>query len=145
MTDPLTVNAHAEAFLDLLRADAGPPPLVVLDGVVPHGVLAPYVLVYFTINTPSGPMPIDSTSYDLDSDRVVLTGYCHNVGETPSAARIVTGRTRAAVLNVTPTIAGRECWPIRQMQTGQPPRPDESTGTPVMDQIDMYRLESIPA
>jgi hypothetical protein len=146
----VTVEAHARAVLDLLDADNDDPPLVVFDGSVPKDPATgkskppPYVLVYFTVATPSGEMPADSTSLDMDSDRVVLRAYCHNVGANATAARIVAGRTRAALLGVTPSVAGRECWPIRQDE-GLPADRDESTGVLVMDQVDVYRLESVPA
>lgn len=146
----MTVQAHAQAVLDLLDADNAPPPLVVFDGAVPKDPATgksrtpPYVLVYFTVSTPSGEMPADSTSLDMDSDRVVLRAYCHNVGGSAQAARIVAGRTRGALLNMTPAISGRTCWPIRHDE-GQPAQRDESTGVLVLDQVDVYRLESVPA
>lgn len=146
----MTVEAHARAVLGLLDAAPGASPLVVLDGAVPKDLTTgrseppPYVLVYFTVETPSGEMPADSASIEMDSDRIVLRAYCHNVGGNASAARIVAGRTRTALLGVTPTVAGRQCWPIRQDE-GRPAERDESTGVLVMDQVDVYRLESIPA
>ena len=114
-----------------------------LDGAVPNGTIAPYVLVYFTVVTPSGETPADSTPITMDSDRVVARAYCHCVGATATAARVIACRVRTRLLNVTPTITGRECWPIRQ-DDSQPPQRDETTGTLVMDQVDVYRLESVP-
>ena len=146
----MTIDAHAQAFLALLDADNTSPALVVYDGAVPTDPATgksyppPYVLVYFTVVTPSGEMSADSTSLDMDSDRVVLRAYCHNVGANAQAARMVADRTRAALLNVAPAVAGRQCWPIRQDE-GLPAARDESTGTLVMDQVDVYRLESVPA
>lgn len=145
-----TVQAHAQAVLDLLVDATGPPPLLVFDGAVPKDPATgkskppPYVVVYFAVSTPSGEMAIDSTSLDMDSDRVVLRAYCHSAGGNASAARIVAGRVRTALLDVTPTIAGRTCWPIRHDE-GQPAQRDESTGVLVLDQVDVYRLESLPA
>jgi len=145
----VTIEAHARAVLDLLDADVEDPPLVVHDGKVPTDPATgkskppPYVLVYFMVQTPSGDMPADSTSLDMDSDRVVLRAYLHSVGANAQAARMVADRCRTQLLRVTPTIAGRECWPIRQDE-GLPADRDESTGKLVMDQVDVYRLESIP-
>ncbi|GAB2951911.1 hypothetical protein GCM10027280_45370 [Micromonospora polyrhachis] len=138
------IQAHAQALLDLLAAAPGTVPLVVLDGAVPAGRTPPYVLAYLTVRTPSGEMPADSTSLDMDSDRIVLTAYLHCVGGNAAAARAVAGRVRGQLLNVVPVIAGRECWPIRQ-DDGQPPQRDETTGVLVMDQVDVYRLETLPA
>ncbi|MFE7869762.1 hypothetical protein ACFUYE_05355 [Micromonospora humida] len=146
----MTVDAHARAVLDLLDAVDDNPPLVVYDGAVPKDSTTgkskppPYVLVYVAVLTPSGEMPADSTSLDMDSDRVVLRAYCHSVGANGQAARMVADRVRAALLGVTPTIAGRDCWPIRHDE-GLPADRDESTGLLVMDQVDVYRLESVPA
>ena len=146
----MTIEAHARAVLDLLDADNADPALVVYDGKVPtnpstgKSVPPPYVVVYLTVQTPSAEMPPDSTSLDMDSDRVVLRAYLHSVGANAQAARMVADRCRTQLLGVTPTIAGRECWPIRQDE-GLPATRDESTGTLVMDQVDVYRLESVPA
>jgi hypothetical protein len=58
-------------------------------------------------------------------------------------ALAVAGRSRAALLGVTPTIAGRGCYPIVH-DDSQPPQRDESTGVLVFDQIDTYTLRSLP-
>ena len=132
-------QAHADAVLGLL-ADAPPasPALVVLDGQVPDGTEPPYVLVYPSTTTPTG------TSLTSDQDRAVTRFYCHCVGADAKAARAVAGRVAAALLNVTPTITGRVCWPIRDDDAGAPPDKDETTGVLVMDQLAVYRLESVP-
>ena len=140
----MTIEAHARAVLDLLDADNAAPPLVVHDGRVPAKAVPPYVVAYMMVQTPSGDMPVDSTSLDMDSDRVVLRAYLHSVGANAQAARMVADRCRTQLLGVTPSIAGRECWPIRQDE-GMPADRDESTGMLVMDQVDIYRLESVPA
>lgn len=137
----MTVQAHADAVLALLRAAPGLPSLVVHDGKVPDGAGPPYVLVYLHAETPE---LSDSRSVQGRSERFVLNVYCHSVGGAASASRAVAQRVRGALLDVTPTIGGRRCWPIRHTES-QPPRRDESTGPLVMDQVDVYRLESVPA
>lgn len=137
------IQDHADAFLALLAAAAGSPALVVLDGEVPPGTLPPYVLVYFHIETPDGLVEPDKVPFDLDSDVVKARAYVHCVGGTAAAARAVAGRARGALLNVTPEIDGRECFPIRWLE-GQPPRRDEETLTPSFDQVDVYGWTSIP-
>lgn len=139
----MTVQAHAQAFLDLLDADNTPPALVVLDGKVPDGQSLPYVLVYFYIATPDGLVAPDKVGLDFDSDVVELWAYCHNVGGNAMAARIEAGRTRAAVLNRTPVVAGRSCFPIRWRE-GQPAARDEDTGALYIDQVDVYGFTSVP-
>lgn len=140
----MTVQAHAAAFLALLDADDTAPALVVLDGLVKTGTVPPYVLVYFALWTPGGEMAPDKVPLTLDSDVLDVRGYCHSVGGNPGAARSVATRVRNALLNVTPVVAGRSCFPIRWKE-GQPTVRDETTGTPVFDLVDVYGFTSVPA
>lgn len=134
------IDEHAAAVLALLDADNAVPALVVYDGKVPTGGITsptpPYVLAYF-----SGAWP------DLTFTSVTLTFQLritlHCVGGNAQAARMVSDRGRAALLDVRPTIAGRSCYPIR-WDLSLPPRRDETTGSMVMDQVDEYVLSSIP-
>ena len=132
------IQAHADAILALLRAD---PDLTVHDGHVPDGSEPPYVLVYVA---DADPEQSNSHSLTAESTRHVTWAYCHCVGANQIAARAVAQRVRAALLDVTPTIPGRACWPIRR-EDGQPAQRDESTGVVVVDLVDVYRLESVPA
>ncbi|WP_422744349.1 tail completion protein gp17 [Micromonospora sp. WMMD754] len=136
----MTVRAHADAVLALLAAAPGNP-LRVLDGAVPKETAPPYVLVYFGDEDPELP---DSRALEGSSERFVLRAWVHCVGGNAAAARALGERVRAALLDVVPSIAGRSCWPIRR-EEGSPPQRDESTGTLVMDRVDVYRLESVPA
>ncbi|MGI5144794.1 hypothetical protein ACQEVC_45505 [Plantactinospora sp. CA-294935] len=133
---------HAVAILDLLRAVDGlvvyPPADGEGDGqIVPTSASPPYVVAYIQVTYALGP------TIDLLSSRAVARVTCHSVGQTDIAARVVANRVRSALLDVVPVIAGRKPYPIRS-DDGQPPRPDESTGRLVVDQIDIYRLESLP-
>ncbi|TDB81645.1 DUF3168 domain-containing protein [Micromonospora fluostatini] len=132
------IREHTAAVLALLQGAPGTTPLVALDGHVPAGRVPPYVLVYFADNDP------EDRSLEDRQDRYVLWVYCHNVGGNADAARAVATRVRSALLGVVPVVAGRDCWPIRR-EDGDPPDRDESTGVLVMDQVDVYRLESVPA
>lgn len=135
-------DPHAVAILTALRAVPG---LVVYPRensepgteMVPAGAVPPYVVTWIQVRYDLGP------TIDLRSTRAVIRATCHSVGLTVAAARVVAGRVRGALLDLVPTIAGRKCWPIRY-DDGQPPRPDESTGRLVVDQVDIYRLESLP-
>lgn len=133
---------HADAILALLAsAPPASPALVVYDGEAPKDPanLAPeYVLVYLYTGRANG------TALTNVSDRALTRAICHCVGGDAKAARAVAGRVAAALLDVTPAIAGRKCWPIRDDGTAGPPRPDQATGQMVMDQIVNYRLESLP-
>lgn len=132
-------DKHAAAVLALLNAVDDPPPLNVYDGKVPSDVnpaTAPYVLAYF-----------DKTSRDVNfagrSHELVLGITCHSVGGSARAARMVADRVEAALLDITPTVAGRKCYPIR-FDSGTPPQRDEETGASVFDQVDIYVLRSVP-
>ncbi len=138
-----TIQDHANAVLALLDADNVNPALVVYDGVVPDGGSTPYVLVYFYVATLDGPAAPDKVPLTLNSDVIELWIYCHCVGGSAAAARAVSARARAALLNVTPTIAGRTCFPIRWRQS-QPPQRSEETLQLSMDQVDVYGLVTLP-
>lgn len=133
----MSQDPHATALLGLLQAH---PHLAgrVHDGAVPDNTTPPYVLVYLN--------RLDNGAEDLThgTARAVVRAYCHCVGSNADAARIVAGNVREALLDVVPTVAGRTCYPIRNEATN-PPQRDESTGAVVLDQVAVYRLESVPA
>jgi hypothetical protein len=135
------IQDHANAFLALLTADGQ---LTHYDGAVPADPAGQYALVYFYIETPDGLVAPDKVPLTLNSDVINARVYVHCVGGNAIAARAIAGRVRALVLNVTLTISGRACFPIRWVE-GQPPRRDESTGPLVMDQVDVYGWTSVPA
>lgn len=133
------IDAHASAVLALLDADNAVPPLLVFDGFVPTGTepaTTPYVVVYFDSGRP------DLTFTGI-THRFQLRITCHSVAGGAKSARLVAERVAAALLNVTPQVLGRKCWPIRWEQ-GAPPERHERTGTLVMDQVDVYVLTSVP-
>lgn len=136
----MTIQAHADTFLELLRADNQ---LVVHDGAVPKGAAPPYALVYLTFWTPDGELAPDKVPLTFDSNVIDLRGYVHCAGANPAAARAVTQRVRGALLNMRPAVAGRVCFPIR-WKDGSPPQRDETTGVLVMDQTDVYGFTSVP-
>jgi hypothetical protein len=139
----MTIQAHANAILGLLAADIGPPALATLDGFVPAGQLPPYVVVYFSIASPGGTVAADKVSLDFNSTVMDVNAYCHCVGGNAIAARAVESRVRTALLDVTPVITGRGCFPIRHVDA-MPMQRDESTGPLVMDVVDVYCLVSVP-
>lgn len=135
----MTVRGHADAVLALLAGASGTP-LKVYDGAVPTGGVPPYVLLYFA---DADPEAADNRPLEGGSQRFVLRVYAHCVGGNAAAARALGDRVRSALLDAVPVVAGRECFPIRR-EDGSPPQRDESTGTLVMDRVDVYRLESVP-
>lgn len=139
----MTLQAHATAFLGLLSAASGSPTLVVHDGKVPTGALPPYVVVYFAFSAPPAEGDLQTSNLNAASVRQECWAYCHNVGATTAAARAVAARTQAALLDVTPVVASRKAWPISHYE-GQPAAHDETTGVAVFDQVDVYRLSTVP-
>lgn len=135
------IQDHCDAFLTLARAAAGSPPLLVLDGIVPDGTVAPYALVYFAIETPDGLTVPDWLSLTLASTAINARAIVHSIGadpQAPKSARAVAGRLRAAVLDQTLTVSGWSCGPVRWIE-GQPPQRNEDVpGSPVFDQVDLY-------
>ena len=136
MTDSID-ETLAQAGLGLLRADAG---LTVYDGLVPQGAALPYVLVYTTVAWPPGGTADTITGARLTA---TVTWTCHCVAESPSGARVVEQRVRAALLNQRPAVAGRGAGYIKQDQV-LAPGPDQTTGRLVMDGVSIYSLVSTP-
>lgn len=132
--------AHADAGLDLIEA-AG---LTVYRGKLPPNITAltpPWVLVYSAVDWPD--MDGDH-GLDHASSTCVTTWYCYCSGTTDTSVLAVSGRVRAALLDVTPTIAGRVCFPIGQTGS-EPARPHELTGTSVLTALSIYELRTRPA
>jgi hypothetical protein len=136
------IDEHAQAFLDLLDADNNAPALVIHDGRVPSPTpppgANPYVVAYF-----------DDTRLDRDfrarGQTYQVRGTFHCVGGNAKAARMVADRVRAALEDIAPPVAGRQCWPITNEDDGAEPLPTEVTGTQVVDYVSRYVLRSISA
>lgn len=134
-----TIQDHADAGLDLLRADSL---LTVYDGKV-TGTADHYVIVYSFRLRPDGLTAPDKIPLSGQSIAVDMRMYCHCVGTTASAARAIQGRVEARLLDVTPTVAGRMCGPIRLLDGLQGQRSEE-TLTSVFDNVDVYGWGSVP-
>lgn len=139
----MTFQAHANAILNLLDADNGPPPLVFYDGFVPAGSAAPYVVCYFAFDAPEPSQDTQSSTLTMVTNRVDCFVYCHCVGANGIASRAVAARVRSALLDIEPAVSGRSAFPIRLIQS-QPAQRDETTGVLVIDTVDLYRLSTVP-
>lgn len=144
MTDGLD-QALVKAGVDLLRADAN---LTVYPGGVPSPTPAPpYVVVYYTVEWPTG-APGDAL--DGISGSPTVRWYCHCVGgglgATLEAAAIaavaVRQRVRTQLLNKRPTVAGIDTAMIREEPGSPPPQRDESVGFPVMSTLAIFTLNA---
>lgn len=133
---------HLNAWEALLEADAGLNPY---HAVVPASPADRYALYYFYLETPDGLQAPDTSNLTGDALAIDSWVYVHSIGLTPESALAESDRVRAAVLNRTPIVAGRSCFPIRRDRGGQPPTKDEDVpGSPVFDQVDVYSWRSVP-
>jgi hypothetical protein len=144
VTDGLD-QALVNAGLALLAADPLSPALVVYDGIVPVDPATgltkppPYVLVYSTVEWPAG---AQGDGLDGLSRSPTVRWITHSVGKNAVDCRAIAQRVRTQLLNARPTIAGLDLGLIRQESGAGPPTRDETTGTPVMDAITVYRLSA---
>lgn len=140
MTDYGYLQDHADAVLDLLAADTT---LVVFEepdggpNTIPPGTMPPYVSVHMVAARTQGP------DLAMRSTRMAVRIYTHSVGQNDVAARVVSDRVAAALLDKKPFIEGRVVFPIRQ-EVGNDPREDESSGYLVSTITETWRLETLP-
>ena len=134
-----SVQDHANAVLNLLRAD---PLLTVYDGQV-TGTADHYALVYTFRQLPGGELAPDKTPLTGDTTTVDMRFYIHCVGADAVAARAIQARVQTALQDVTPSVAGRACFPIRWVE-GQQAQRDEDTLSLVVDNVDVYSLVTVP-
>jgi hypothetical protein len=135
MTDFLD-ETHAQQGLAALIAN--PNLTQVFDGKVPDGTLSPYVLAYTRVEWPRDGI---GTSQAGIQNTIHTTYTLHCVGESAAAARAVQMQARSSLLNFRPTITGRNCSPIKQVDAMDPDR-DESTGRLVMDAVSIFDFTS---
>lgn len=136
-------QVHAAAVIGLLDADNASPALVVLDGKVEDGDTPPYALVYFRFPRPPADSRPDASDLSFNQLAFTTTATVHSVAGSARAARAVQARVAAALLSVTPTVAGRSCAPIRWVD-GQEPQRDEETLLATFDAVDVYEFTSHP-
>lgn len=129
-------RAHAAPILAALNS-SGAPALRVFDGSVDARTVPPYLVAYISTTAP------EATSLEEPWDKVTCTAVIHYVGSNAAACRVLADRGWAALLGLTPEIDGRDCGPIRLVDS-QPPRRDESTGQLIVDQVDVFEYASLP-
>lgn len=144
MTDGLDA-ALAAAGVALLQADTS---LTVYRGGVPNPTPnPPYVVVRTTVDRPSDD---PDNSLDAGSRVWVARWFCYCVGggtgadvaAAEVAAIAVAQRVRTQLLDAQLTIPGLSCGLIRWEQSNPPQPPEESTGYPVREAVEVYRLRA---
>jgi hypothetical protein len=142
----MTAQLHAAAILTRLGA-SGTPALVVFDGKVPDTTppkLPPYVLVRFDhLHLGARERP-DASDLTFASRAFQFTARVYSVATTAAGVRALTNRVSVALLDWEPTVAGRNCSPMRHIDSFEVP-PDEDTGTDYFQLGDDYRFTSYPA
>lgn len=133
------IREHAQALWSL--AEAGGTPPAVHRGTPPTGAAPPYAVVWINDVDPEDG-PSRTINGDVGSYRAWATVI--SVGETQDSAVTVAGIMRGRLLGVIPTIAGRQCLPIRRVD-GRDVQPDRSTSITRYERADVYRLDSEPA
>jgi len=137
--DYSTSQADADALLALLRAR----PITVYPATgggpstVPVGATPPYVAVHFVTEHANG------DRLDTKSTRTRTRAYAHCVGANDIAARAMADQVQTAWLDVVPSIAGRNCFPIRH-ETSRDPYSTEPVALTTVTITAVYRLESVP-
>lgn len=142
MTRPL----HAAAVLDRLAAAPGSRAAVVYDGKVPDNVTPPreYYVVRFVFRKLTASESPATTSLTFDSVTYQIDVRVHSVGTDARSTRGVAARAEAQLLNWAPTVTGRSCKPLRQIES-ETLEPNEQMGVSVEQQVDTYRFQSQPA
>jgi len=141
MTTDFLEEIHAQVGLVALRAN---PNLVAPNGFVFDGVVVsptpdpPWVMVYTAVAWPRDGL---GTSLSAQQVTVTTTYTCHCVGLSTTGARAVQMQVRSTLLNFRPSIAGRNCSPIKQ-DDSQVPERDESLGRLVVDAVSVFSFTS---
>lgn len=143
----MTRQLHAAAVLARLVAAPGSPSMVVHDGQVPAapdpGAVPPYVVARFVFRKLTATESPGTTSLTFDSNTYRIDVVVHCVGVDARATRGVATRVETQLLNWAPTVAGRTCTPLRQVESVTL-EPNEAMGVPVEQQSDTYRFVSQP-
>lgn len=131
-----------------LAAAPGSPAMVVHDGKVPDapdaGATPPYAVVRFAFRSLTATESPTTTSLTFDSTTYRVDVTVHAVGVDSRSTRGVASRVEGQLLNWTPTVTGRLCTPLRQVESVTL-APNEAMNVPVEQQTDVYRFLSVPA
>lgn len=144
----MTRQLHAAAVLTRLAAAAGTPPAVVYDGEVPPAIpgtpsATVYYVVRFTFRKLTATESPATTALDYDSVTYRVDATVHSVGTDARSTRGAAYRAELQLLNWVPTVAGRTCTALRQVES-ETLEPNEAMGVPVEQQTDVYRFVSQP-
>jgi len=106
----------------------------------------PYPYVHLSLRTNMDAIDLADTQTLFEGTLVVL-----HVAATGDGLRIIQDRTRSALLNVLPQVAGRKCWKLARPSSDQSAEDKDVTltganaGLHPMYIRDYWRLASVPA
>lgn len=126
------IRAHTAAVLSLIDN------VTVFLSRAPGGTTPPYVVLHPDQGNAS------ATSLGGDSDWRPWRFQTTCVGSTPEQTQWAAERVEGNLLDVTPTVTGRKCSPIRK-ETSIPIDRDEDVQPPVFIARDTWVHSSIPA
>lgn len=133
--------SNIESHADWLLAQLATTGLTVYDGKVDTDPPGKYVLVRSNRQLPTGEVAPDKVPFTGASAVVDMRFYIYSVGRTEASARAIAGQVEAVLLDVTPAIAGRVCWPIRWTD-GSPTSLDEQTLQAAHELVDIYQMQT---
>lgn len=143
----MTVRAHMAGVLALVTPLAASPTLLpVFSAALDDAAQPPtdgrpdsrWVIVDFD----GLPQPNDRLAgWSANVDGLV---YIRCFGDTTGEVAWAQEKTRAVLLDVAPTIAGRSVQPLR-MYSSQRPAPDRDEPTPLFAAVDVYTLFTAPS
>lgn len=107
-------------------------------GVAPDNAPSRYVVLH------PDQAAAEESSFAGDSEWRPWRFITHCFGTTPDQAQAVYERVEAAFLDVTPTVSGRSCTPIRK-ESSLPISRDEDVQPPVFLARDAWVFSSVPA
>jgi hypothetical protein len=117
------------------------------DQVPPTGTagsLPPYAVVRFVFRKLTAGESPGTTSLTFDSVTYQVDVRVYSVGTDARSTRAVATRAETQLLNWAPTVTGRTCTPLRQIES-ETLDPNEAMGVTVAQQVDVYRFLSQPA
>lgn len=143
----MTVRAHMDGVLALVTPLAGSPTtLPVYSAALDGAEQAP-----LTGHPDSRWVVVDFDGLPAVNDRLagwsnLIDGlvYVRHFGATAREVAWAQEKTRVALLDVTPAVAGRSVSPLR-MYSAQRPTPDRDEPGPVFSAVDVYTLFSAPS
>ncbi len=132
----MSAQAHAAAILSLLST------MTVYDGTVPASPSYPYVALYIS------PLNADDNDITFSSNEQRYDIHLTCVGATAASARVMADKVATALLDKSPTVSGRQCWPLRVAFADRAHEDRDvfipETATHPLYMVTVYRMVSIP-